>query len=70
MEQFAIGDDVGHRVGDRRCPACAAEFPEPCRCGGLLHAATDVEQDDAGNLVLSTRCDQCGRSEGDLAEAV
>ena len=70
MEQFAIGDDLGHRVGDVRCPRCVVEFPEPCRCGGLVHAATGEEQDEDGSLVLSTLCDQCGRSHEDLAEAV
>ena len=70
MERFAIGEDAGHRVGDARCPACASEFPEPCGCGGLMHAATGEEEDLDGNAVVSTRCDQCGRSDEDLAEAV
>jgi hypothetical protein len=70
MESFAIGDDLSHRVGDRECPGCAQDFPEPCRCGGLVHASvTDVE-DLEGNPVLATRCDRCGRSDEDLAEAV
>jgi hypothetical protein len=70
METFAIGDDRGHRVGDGRCAACAAEFPEPCQCGGLVHAASGEAEDLDGNPILSTRCDQCGRSDEDLAEAV
>jgi hypothetical protein len=70
METFSMGDDVTHRRGDAQCPGCAAQFPEPCRCGGLVHAAGGQEEDADGNAVLSTCCDQCGRSEEDLAEAV
>jgi hypothetical protein len=70
MERFVIGDDVSHRRGDAECPGCAAQFPEPCRCGGLLHAGVGQEEDLDGNPVLSVRCDQCGRSDEDLAEAV
>jgi hypothetical protein len=68
MEQFAVGDDANHRVGIAHCPACAEDFPEPCRCGGLVHA-TALEDPDT-NPVITTRCDQCGRSDEDLAEAV
>jgi hypothetical protein len=70
MEKFSIGDDVSHRVGDAQCSACATEFPEPCRCGGLVHASLGEEEDLEGNALMSTRCDQCGRTDEDLAEAV
>jgi hypothetical protein len=70
METFSMGDDLIHRRGDAECPGCAAEFPEPCRCGGLVHAAAGEQEDADGNFLLSTRCDRCGRSDEDLAEAV
>jgi hypothetical protein len=70
METFSMGDDIRHRKGDAQCPGCAAQFPEPCQCGGLVHATAGEEEDDEGNFALSTRCDQCGRSDEDLAEAV
>ena len=40
--------------------------PEPCRCGGLVHAAATGDEDADGNLVLVTGCDVCGRSEDQL----
>lgn len=70
MEMFEVGEDLTHRKGDRRCPACAPELPEPCRCGGLVHASAGADEDPDGNPLVSTRCDQCGRSDEDLAEAV
>jgi len=70
MELFEVGDVMSHRKGDRRCPACAAEFPERCRCGGLVHASAGPEDDPDGNPLMSTRCDECGRSDEDLAQAV
>lgn len=70
MDMFAVGEDVNHRRGDARCPACAAQYPEPCRCGGLVHASAGDAEDLDGNPLLSTRCDHCGRSDEDLAEAV
>jgi len=44
------------------------EYPEPCRCGGLMHAAGGAEKDTDGNVLLTTRCDRCGRSEDELDE--
>ena len=41
----------------------ARRYPEPCRCGGLVHAAPTGDEDAAGNPVLVTGCDICGRSE-------
>lgn len=70
MDMFVVGDDVNHRRGDAGCPACAAEFPEPCRCGGFVHAAAGDQEDLDGNAVVTTRCDLCGRADEDLAEAV
>jgi len=41
------------------------EYPEPCPCGGLIHAAAAGE-DEEGTVALETRCDQCGRTEDAL----
>lgn len=64
-ELFAIGDEVAHVVGDARCPQCLEEYPEPCPCGGLIHAASG-EPDERGAEWPLTRCDRCGRSEEEL----
>ena len=70
MKLFTVGTAVNHHVGDAQGPECWELYPEPCRCGGLMHAATGEEEDLDGSAVVSTRCDQCGRSDEDLAEAV
>jgi hypothetical protein len=70
MDTFIVGEELNHRPGDPRCPACVPDFPEPCRCGGLMHASLGNDEDLDGDPLLATRCDQCGRSEDDLAEAV
>ena len=44
---FTIGDETTHVVGDAKCPECLEEYPEPCPCGGLIHAASG-EEDKAG----------------------
>ena len=66
MRMFTLGDTVNHRAGDHACPVCAEDYPEPCRCGGLMHASDTAEADPDGNLLRVTLCDQCGRSEEDL----
>lgn len=68
MAAMTVGESAGHRVGDQGCPACAETYPEPCRCGGLVHAAATSEQDADGNALLATVCDVCGRSEDEQAE--
>jgi len=70
MEEFVVGEIVNHQVGDAHCPACAEDFPEPCGCGGLVHASVLEVEDPDDNPLITTRCDQCGRSDEDLAEAV
>ena len=60
--------EVVHHVADPACPGCHEEYPEACRCGGLVHATVTTEQDPDGNLTLITQCDRCGRSEDELAE--
>lgn len=62
--------DVTHHVSDPECPSCYEEYPEPCRCGGLIHATAGGADDQDANPLLTTECDQCGRSEDELAEAV
>lgn len=67
---FTIGDQVAHRVGDPGCGVCSEDYPEPCRCGGLIHATAPEDTDDqAGDdVTVLTQCDQCGRSEDQLTE--
>jgi hypothetical protein len=65
---FAIVEEAIHHVGDPQCPECLEDYPEPCRCGGLLHAESGEEQDPDGELLPVTKCDQCGRSEDQLDE--
>jgi hypothetical protein len=69
MKLFTVGEEANHRVGDGACPECWEEYPEPCRCGGLMHAGGTAEEDEDGNVSLATSCDRCGRSELDLEEA-
>lgn len=68
MKLFEVGEVVNHRVGDPQCPECAEDYPEPCPCGGLMHASETAEEDPDGNVVIVTLCDQCGRNEDQLAE--
>jgi hypothetical protein len=68
MALFIVGEEVNHKIGDRQCAECYEEYPEPCRCGGLMHAAATEEEDADGNVVLVTVCDRCGRSEDQLDE--
>jgi hypothetical protein len=66
MKLLTVGEIVNHRAGDAQCPECSEEYPEPCRCGGLMHASDGAEEDPDGNPVIVTLCDQCGRSEDQL----
>lgn len=68
MRMFTVGETTNHGAGDHACPVCAEEYPEPCRCGGLMHAAPTGEEDPDGNAVMITVCDACGRSEDQLDE--
>lgn len=68
MVLFTLGAEDNHTVADDACPACVESYPEPCRCGGLLHAATTGEEDVDGNPILVTGCDVCGRSDDELDE--
>jgi hypothetical protein len=63
MKLFTVGIEVNHHVGNGQCPECWEQYPEPCPCGGLMHAAAGEEQDADGTILLITQCDQCGRSE-------
>ncbi len=62
---FTLGAEVDHTIADHGCPACPESYPEPCRCGGLVHAAAG-DADVEGNPTLLTACDICGRSEDQL----
>ena len=66
MKMFTVGETINHHAGDHACPACAEDYPEPCRCGGLMHAVPSGDEDPDGNPVMVTACDACGRSEDDL----
>lgn len=58
---FALGDEV-HHGDDEVCPACSAGYPRPCECGGLIHAGASSE------VMPTSRCDRCGRSNGEVEE--
>jgi hypothetical protein len=51
---FAVGEEPNHHVGDKQCPEFWEEYPEPCRCGGLIHAACGTEEDSDGNTMYDT----------------
>lgn len=46
-----------HCEGNRRCKQCSTGFPQPCGCGGIIHAVI-VRIPGAGFIQL-TRCDRC-----------
>ena len=48
MVLFAVAEEINHRIGDPKCPECWEEYPEPCKCGGLIHAACGEEEDADG----------------------
>ncbi|HEY7515759.1 MAG TPA: hypothetical protein VIC87_14830 [Vicinamibacteria bacterium] len=62
---FTVGAETLHLAGDPACPECLEEYPERCRCGGLIHAASG-ELDPEGDEVPITACDRCGRSEEEV----
>jgi hypothetical protein len=68
MQVFAIDEDAIHRVGDGGCPECLEDYPEPCGCGGLIHAEAGGPEDEDGNVWLRTRCGRCRRSTDDVDE--
>jgi len=68
MRLFTVGEEATHEVDNPGCPECWEDYPEPCSCGGLIHAAGGTEEDEDGNVVLTTQCDRCGRSEDQLGE--
>jgi hypothetical protein len=63
MKVFTVGNEPTHRVGDAQCPECWEAYPEPCPCGGLMHAAGSEEGEGDRDMWLATLCDRCGRSE-------
>ena len=63
MTLFVVGQESAHHVGDPRCLQCREDYPVPCPCGGLIHAAEGADVDPDGNPVLVTQCDRCGRPE-------
>jgi hypothetical protein len=70
MRFFAVEEAATHHVGDAGCPACLEDYPEPCPCGGLIHAEAAGGEDEEGSVWLRTRCDQCHRSQEDVEEDV
>jgi hypothetical protein len=65
---FTIAEEANHERANPQCPECWEDYPEPCQCGGLIHAAGGEVEDEDGNVWVTTMCDQCGRSEEDLEE--
>ena len=66
---FRFGDmpDNDHYIGDTKCPECRAiaesfkeEYPEVCKCGGLIHA--ELGDDTPDVFWLYTKCDKCGNA--------
>lgn len=54
----------GHAAGDPKCEACDShscfgEFPQKCRCGGLVHSDGDDEDRETGSLFTMSECDVC-----------
>jgi hypothetical protein len=45
MALFSVAEEMDHHVGDPTCPRCWEQYPEPCRCGGLIHAAGGEAED-------------------------
>jgi hypothetical protein len=43
MKLFTVGTEVNHHVGNGQCPECWEQYPEPCPCGGLMHAGARVQ---------------------------
>lgn len=64
---FVLEDQV-HNAGDAECPTCLTDYPQPCACGGLIHASGEAEEDS--DVITTTRCDECGRSKDDLEAEV
>jgi hypothetical protein len=57
-ELFTLGADDHHAVADPGCPACPEGYPEPCPCGGRMHAATgdaDIEGTPARHRLRRVR---------------
>jgi hypothetical protein len=59
VQVFTLGEET------LRCLGCFEEYPEQCRCGGLILAASG-EMDPEGVEWPLTKCDQCGRSEEEI----
>lgn len=68
MKVFTVGEETNHRVGDAGCVECLEPYPEPCPCGGLIHAAGGPDEEGEEDVVAITRCDRCGATEDDLDE--
>jgi hypothetical protein len=66
-DPFTFEEQIHHR-DDMQCAGCADEYPEPCSCGGLVHAAETAALDD-GDVALATQCDRCHRAQDDLEDA-
>jgi hypothetical protein len=65
MPVFTVGEETTHIVNGPECPECLEEYPERCKCGGLIHAGGG-EADPEGTEWPLTRCDRCGRSEEEI----
>jgi hypothetical protein len=68
MQFFAVLEEAVHHVGDASCPECQEDYPETCRCGGLMHAESAGAEDQGASEWIRTRCDQCGRAKEDAEE--
>lgn len=49
-----------HFVSDIYCEACYnGNYPQRCKCGGLIHAILRDEDSDEYPIDLYRRCDRC-----------
>jgi hypothetical protein len=63
---FTVGEESTHVIGDRACPECWEDYPAPCPCGGLIHAAGEEEDAEGADRPAITLCERCGRSEEEI----
>jgi len=61
QEPFTI-DGFDHARGDPKCGQCWTLFPEPCKCGGLIHGQFGDEDADC-DYWLYYACDKCGSTD-------
>ena len=54
-----VGECDDHQRGDQQCARCWPGYPQPCACGGQVHASFGDENADM-DYWLYYACDRCG----------